>query len=67
MPPEMSVGQAAVGVADVLAEEVVVAARVASEDELLAEAEGLPRAVQLYPPVLSVMASQPVMSAFALV
>lgn len=51
--------------AEVLAAEVLVAARVASEVELLTEDEGLPSAVQLNPPVLNVIGSQPVVSTFA--
>ena len=46
-----------------LVEEVLLAARVATEAELLEE--GLPRAVQLNPPVLKVIASQPVVLVFA--
>lgn len=72
---EMSVGQAGFEVADVLVEgvlaedvlaEALVAARVVSGVELLAEAEGLPSAVQLKPPVLKVIASQPVVFVNAL-
>lgn len=59
-------GHAEVGVADVLAEaeEVLDAASVGMgvEAELL---EGLPRAVQLNPPVLRLIASHPVVFTFA--
>ena len=59
-PDEISVGQAAARVVEVVAvvliEEVLVAASVGSEFEAELLDEGLPRAVQLKPPVLNVIA-----------
>jgi hypothetical protein len=62
-PDEISVGQAVVGVAEVLAEVVLVeevldAASVGSVFEAELLDEGPPRAVQLKPPVLSVITWQ---------